>query len=236
MTAGRTPRTRGCLLVAAVLLVLATTVAAVLLPGLVRRGREMFAPIRKMQSAQQDFEAWSKQQAWREPTVPTVNAAQLDRFLALRKELRHLEEEAPRPDREPGDPQPRFEDVPKIVGGVSGYFSARFDAFKRAGMTNAEYRYLERLVYTRWLSALRVAGQDPAVLDRVVQEILSTAREEPNAATAARLHAAAERVRQRRPGPPSGVPEEVHALLLDQATEIEALSDSPAPRFGPEDE
>ena len=140
---------------AGVVLVLATTTAAVLLPGMVRRFREFSAPLQQMRSSQQDFEAWSKEHPWHEPVAPTVSKEQLDRFLALRKELQQLEEDTPRPRREPGDPRPRFEDVPRIVGGVSGYVSARLEAFKRAGMTNAEYRYLDRLVYRRWLSALR---------------------------------------------------------------------------------
>ncbi len=220
---------KGCVLGAAVVLVLATTTAAVLLPGLVRRFRDISAPIEKMRSAQQDFAAWSKEQAWHEPSVPTVSALELDRFLSLRKELQQLDEDAPRPRRGPGEPPPRFEDVPKIVGGVSGFVSARLDAFRRAQMTNAEYRYLDRLVYGRWLRALRSAGQDPAVMEQVAQEILNTARDEPDATAAARLRAAAQRVRQRRPSPPAGVPADVHALLSSRAAEIEALSDSPRP-------
>jgi hypothetical protein len=186
-----------------------------------------------MRSAQQDFEAWSKQQSWHEPAVPAVSAEELDRFLSLRKELQQLEEDAPRPRRGPGDPRPGFEDVPKIVGGVSGFVAARLEAFRRAQMTSAEYRYLDRLVYRRWLRALRGAGQDPALLEQVAQEILNTARDEPDATAAARLRAAAQRVRQRRPSPPAGVPEDVHALLLSRAAEIEALSDAGARSFDP---
>lgn len=227
-------RTRGCLLGAAVVLVLLTTTAAVLGPGLVRRFRDISAPILTMRSAQQDFEVWSKQQAWHEPPEPALSAAQLDRFLALRQDLRRLEEDAPRPRRGPGDPRPRFEDMPKIMGGVSGFVTSRFEAFKRAGMTNAEYRYLDRLVYGRWLAALRRSGQDPAVLERVSEEILSSARDEPDAATASRLRATAQRVRQRRPTPPPGVPEEVHGLLLSRASEIEAQDDASGRRFAPD--
>jgi hypothetical protein len=219
-------RARGCLIAAAVALALVTTVVGVVGPGLFRTAREVYAPVQKMRSAQQDFEAWSKQQEWHEPATPSVSEGQLDRFLALRKELQHLEEDAPRPRRERGEPRPRFQDMPKIVSGVSGFVSARLEAFKRVGMTNAEYRYLDHLVYGRWLEALRGAGQDPAVLEQVEQEILNAARDEADAATAKHLRAAAQKVKQRKPGPPAGVPENVHALLLSKVNEIEALSDS----------
>jgi hypothetical protein len=229
-------KARGCLIAAAVVLVLATATAGVFGPGLVRRAREIYAPISRMKSAQQDFEAWSKKQAWHEPAVPSLNESQLDRFLALRKDLQRLEEDAPRPHREPGDPQATFKDMPKIVGGVSDFVSSRFEAFVRSGMTNAEYRYLEHLVYRRWLAALRSGGQDPAVLEQMSHEILDAARDEPNAATAARLRGVAQKVQQRRPPAPAGVPEDVHAMLLGRANEIEALSDTPAHRFAPDHE
>lgn len=198
-----------------------------------RKAEAVYTPIAQMKSAQQGFEAWSKQQAWQEPSEPTLSLAQVDRFLALRTELQRLEEDAPRP-RHGGREQPSFEDVPKIVTGVSGFVSARLLAFQRAGMTTAEYRYLDRLIYGRWLRGLRAAGQDPAVLERAAQEILNTARDESDAGTAARLRRAAERLRQRRPSPPAGLPEEVHALLSSRATEIEALSDTSPSRIVPD--
>jgi hypothetical protein len=221
-------RARGCLIAAAVALALATTAAGVLGPGLFRKAREVYAPIQKMRSAQEDFAAWSKQQGWHEPAEPTLDAAHLDRFLALRKELQHLEEDAPR-RRVPRDRRPTFRDMPVIVGGVSTFVSARLEAFKRSGMTNEEYRYLEHLVYRTWLAALREAGQDPAAKERAAEEILSAARDEPDSATAAHLRAAAQRVRERRPGPPAGVPPDVHSLLLGRANDIEALSDPSPP-------
>ena len=219
-------RARGCLIAAAVALALVTTVVGVVGPGLFRTAREIYAPVQKMRSAQQEFEAWSKQQDWHEPATPGLSEGQLDRFLALRKELQHLDEDAPRPRRERGQPRPRFEDMPKIVSGVSGFVSARLEAFKRAGMTDAEYRYLDHLIYGRWLEALRGGGGDPAVLEQVEREILNAARDEPDAATAKGLRAVAQKIKQRKPGPPAGVPEDVHALLLRRVNEIEALSDS----------
>jgi hypothetical protein len=226
-------KARGCLIGAAVVLVLATTVAGVLGPGLLRRARAVYAPISKMRTAQQDFEAWSKTQNWQEPAEPALSAAQLDRFLALRKELQELEADAPRPRQAPGNRRPSLDEMPAIVGGVSGFVSARLEAFKRAGMTNGEYRYLDRLVYGRWLHALRVAGQDPAMLEQVEREIRSLAGQERDTATAARLRDAARKVRMRKPGPPAGVSDAVHAILLTRAAQVEALEDSPPRRFAP---
>ena len=233
--AAKGSRARGCLIGLAVALVLATTVAGVIGPGLVRRASEIYAPLRRMRDDRQAFESWSKEQGWHEPAQPTLDGAQLDRFLGLRKELLQLEEKAPR-RREPGDRRPRLRDVPTIVGGVSDFVSARLEAFKRSGMTNEEYRYLDGLIYRRWLAALRADGRDPAAQERVADEILTVAREETDAATAARLRTAAERVRRRRPGPPAGVPAEVHELLLSRAGDIEALYEVPSRRGVRDDE
>ena len=227
-------RATSCLLAAVVVLALATTVAGILGPGLVRQAREVYAPISKIKESQQSFEEWSKKQAWQEPAEPTLTRDQLDRFLALRKDLQQLEETAPRPRREPGDPQPAFKDVPKVMGGVSAFVSARFEAFRRSGMTTAEYHYLERLVYRRWLGALKKAGLDPAVSERVAREILEAGRTERDPPTAARLEVLAEKVRGRRPGPPEGVPVPIHELLLARAKDVEALAESSSP-FGGSD-
>lgn len=229
-------RATSCLLAVVVVLALATTVAGILGPGLLRQAREVYAPISKLKESQQTFEQWSKKQAWQEPAEPTLTGEQLDRFLGLRKELQQMEEMVPRPHREPGDPQPGFKDVPKIMGGVSAFVSARFEAFRRSGMTTAEYHYLEHLVYRRWLGALKRVGQDPAVSARVAREILEAARSERDPSTAARLRALAEKVRGRRPGPPEGVPVPIHELLLARAQDVEALTESTSPFKGSDPE
>ena len=87
-------KARGCLVALAVVLAVVGAVAAVFGPGALRRARSVYAPISRMKAEQREFEAWTRQQAWREPAVPTLGAEKLDAFLALRRDLRRLEEKA----------------------------------------------------------------------------------------------------------------------------------------------
>lgn len=66
-------------------------------------------------------------------------------------------------------------------------------------------------------------GADPAARLAAAREIEAAAEAEPSAAVKQRLRQVARSLRERRPAPPEGVPEPVHALLLERASEIQAL-------------
>jgi hypothetical protein len=216
-------RARGCLIGVVLFLVLTATFGGIFGPGLVRQAREIYAPISRMKSAEHELEAWTHSQGWHEPATPELTPAQLDRFLSLRQELQKQDADNPRPRRGRGRPRPALEDVPKIVSGVSDVVSQRARAFVRVGMTPAEYRYLENLIYSRWLPPLRLDGQDPAVLEEAARALLAAAESEQESAVAARLRAVAQGLRQRRPEAPTGIPGAVHELLWSRAAAIEAL-------------
>jgi hypothetical protein len=223
-------RGRGCLLAAAVVLAVTAAAAAVVGPGLLRRARDVYAPLSRMKGEQRDFEAWTHQRAWRDPPSPVLSADELERFLDLRRELRGLDQRATAMRRRgPEGEPPRLEDVPTIVEGVGGLVTERLAAFRHHDITPAQYDYVERLVYGSWLRSLQEAGEDPAARDRAAREVEEAARREGVPAVQARLRQVAADLRARVPAAPAGVPEDVHRLLLAHAAAIAA---QPATRIG----
>src|SRR5205814_2227005 len=89
----RSMRGRGCVVTAAVVLAVLAAVAAVVGPGLLQRARRVYAPISRMKDEQREFETWARQQRWQEPATPQVSPEKLASFLALRRELRGLDEQ-----------------------------------------------------------------------------------------------------------------------------------------------
>ena len=210
----------------AVVLALVGALAALFGPGLVRVARGISTPILHTRAEQREFEAWVGQQSWHEPTTPELSEARLAEFLALRKDLRGLEERAASLRPQGPDPGPRrrgrLEDVPGIVGRVNDVITDRFAAFRKHGITPPEYTYIERLVYGTWLPALAASGDDPASRDRAAREVEDAAEKEGAGAVRARLRQVASSLRSKVPDTPEGVPPEVHRLLLAHAGEIEA--------------
>jgi hypothetical protein len=198
--------------------------AALVGPTLVRRARAVYAPIGRMKSEQTEFESWARAKQWHEPATPTLSAEQLDAFLALRAELRRLDESGDtvrRRARSADGGRPGLADVPRIMEGVGGLVTDRLAAFRRSGLTPDEYDYVERLVYGTWLAGLVSAGADPAARERAAAEIdRAAAGEAP--AVRARLKALAGELRARVPPAPPGVPDEVHRLLVTRVAAIAA--------------
>ncbi|HEY8147923.1 MAG TPA: hypothetical protein VIK51_03265 [Vicinamibacteria bacterium] len=217
-------KARGCLIAIGVVLALVGAVAAVFGPGALRRARSMYAPISRMKVEQREFEAWARQRAWSEPKAPELSPQKLDAFLALRRDLHALEDKGTELRRRaPADGQrTRIEDVPAIVEGVGGVLRERFAAFRRHDIVPAEYDYLEHLVYRTWRDGLATGGDDPAARERAAREIDQAAERETAGAVRTRLQQVAAALRSRVPAAPTGIPEEVHRLLLGRATEIEA--------------
>jgi hypothetical protein len=216
-------KARGCLVAVAVVLAVMGAVAAVFGPGALRRARSVYAPISRMKAEQRDFEAWTRQQAWREPAVPTLGAEKLDAFLALRRDLQALEGKGVELRRRgPADGErARIRDVPALVEGVGSLVGERFAAFRKHDIVPSEYDYLEHLVYVTWLGGISAGGDDPAARERAAHEIDQAAARE-GGAVRARLQQVAAALRGRLPGSPAGIPEDVHQLLLGRVTEIES--------------
>ncbi len=231
-------RYRGCLIAIAVVLALLAVGAVLVGPTVLREGRRAMAPIRKISSSQSQFEQWVRQHPWKDPDPPALDEPQLVRFLALRKTVRHVDEEIQRRSEQQSakGQQPTLRDVPDLLEGMGGLISERTGAFERSGMTPSEYAYVERLVYGKWLGALRERGLDPAAQTRAASEIEAAAAGERDRAVAAGLRRVAAELRARQPQAPDGVPAEVSVLLSAHATEIEALAGGrlplPHPRHG----
>ena len=223
-------KAKGCLVALAVGLGLLFVVMALVGPRMLREGEKLYRPIAKIQGAQKDFEAWEEEHAFKEPETAAVSDEQLDRFVKLRKQLAAINEANPLPDgNRPRNQRPNLSEIEGLIEGVGGNMTGRMSAYQEIGMSSGEYRYLDRLIYRRWLRPLKAKGVDPASLARATSEILDAARSEKNAAVARRLRAIADELGKTRAPAPEGIPAEVHLRLLARAIQIDALIDVGAP-------
>jgi hypothetical protein len=218
---------KGCLIAAAVSLGILGLFLAFAGPMLLREGGRIYRPIAKMQGAQKDFETWSREHAFKAPADVSLSAEQLDRFLGLRRRIDAIDEKNPLPiEGLKRNERPSLSQIEGLLEGMGGSVSGQMDAFREAGMTPDEYRYIERVVYRRWLRPLREKGLDPAAVARAAGELTRLAAAEKDASVSSRLHRLAQSLTEQRIPPPEGIPPEAHALLLARATEIDALLDA----------
>src|SRR5512139_1301322 len=145
----------GCAGVAA----LASIGVALVAPTVMREARRVAAPIGRMQRSQERLDAMARKAAWKRPGKDALSPEQLDRFFAVRKRVDAARRTADLDlDQLPRGQVRSLEElrqVPRVLEGVSGLVSAETDAFVEAGMTPAEYHWIERLVYERWRGPLR---------------------------------------------------------------------------------
>jgi hypothetical protein len=166
--------------------------------------------------------------AWKRHGKDALTPEQLDRFFAVRKRVDAVR----RTTNLDLDQLPRkhvrtleeLKQVPGVIQGVSDLVGAEMDAFVEAGMTPAEYHWIERLVYERWRGPLRAAGTYPVAARAAAGEIDAAAARETDPRVRARLQAVAEDLRRRSPGPPEGFDPQVHALLLSRIDDVERWS------------
>src|SRR6185503_4916443 len=165
-----------------------------------RLARGFVAPISKMKTEQQEFERWVEQRAWQEPPSPQLEAAQLDRFLALRKELLELEERSQGIGRDmPRDRRPSLDEISGLMDGVQGLVTGQLQAHRRHEITPKEYEYLRRLVYREWLTPLKSSGLDPAARRAAARELDAAAEAERDANLQKRLRQIARSLEEHRP-------------------------------------
>jgi hypothetical protein len=193
-------------------------------PRLARTARDLYVPVSKMKSEQEDFEKWVREKAWKEPPTPELSAAKLDAFLRLRKVLLDLEARTEGFAKDfPEGRKPSLDELSGIMQGVSGLVAGQLEAHRKHDVTPGEYQYLKSLVYRKWLPAMTADGVDPAARDAAARELEAAAATEASPAVKQRLGQLARSLRGRRPPAPEGIPQPVHERLLDRAGEIQAL-------------
>lgn len=222
-------KARGCLIALGVCLGLFVLGLALVGPTLVREGGRIYEPIAKMKGEQEQFEAWSREKAFKAPGAPSLSAEQLERFLDLRRRLAAVDEENPLPvenlrENEP----PKLSEIQGLLEGVGGAVTGRMAAYREVDMTPGEYQYIENLIYRLWLRPLRAKGLDPAAVSRVAKELNDLAAAEKDSSVSSRLRQLARTISARRVPSPDGFNAEIHALLMQRATEIDALIDAGA--------
>jgi len=224
----------GCASVAA----LASIGVALVAPTALREARRVTAPIGRLQRSQERLDAMAKKAGWKRPAKDALSPEQLDRFFTIRKRIDAVRRSA----RLDFDQLPRgqvhgleeLRQVPRVLEGVSDLVGAETDAFLEAGMTPAEYHWIERLVYGRWRGPLRRAGTYPLARRAAAAEIDAAAEREPDGRVRSRLRALADDLRARAPAPPEGFDAGIHALLLTRIDDVErwSLDDLPSPLEG----
>lgn len=218
-------RGKGCLIALAVVAALGAVALALLGPALARYGGRFVGSVSEMRKAETDMDEMAREHPWQEPAELSLGPEQLERFLAVRAELKKVYEESGFDLRDlPRGRKPDIGQVAGILEGIGGIVSRQTQVFVDAELNPREYRYVERIVYRRWRPALRYAGTYPIALASAADEIERAAEAEPSAAVARRLRAVATELRSRRPEPPEGFPAEIHALLLDRVADIERYS------------
>jgi hypothetical protein len=221
----------GCGAVVALASVGVVLVAPTLLPEAAR----VAGPIRRMKRSQAALDEMAEKAAWKRPPKDTLSAEQLDRFFAVRRRV----DAARRTTDLTLDALPRknvrtleeLKQIPGVIQGVSDLVGAEMDAFVEAGMSPAEYHWIERLVYARWRGPLRAAGTYPLAARAAAAQIEAAAKSEADTRVRARLDAIAADLRERAPAPPEGLDPEIHALLLSRIEDVErwSLDDLAAP-------
>jgi len=214
----------GCASVAA----LASIGVALVAPTALREARRVAAPLGRMQRSQERLDAMAKKAGWKRPAKDALSPEQLDRFFAIRSRV----DTARRTADLDLDQLPRghvrslqeLREVPRVLEGVSGLVGAEMDAFVEAGMTPAEYHWIERLVYARWRGPLRRAGTYPLARRAAAVEVDAAAEREADGRVRSRLRAVADDLRAGAPAPPEGFDAGIHALLLSRIDDVERWS------------
>jgi len=221
----------GCAGVAA----LASIGVALVAPTLVREGRRVAGPIHRINRSQAALDSMVEQAAWKRPEEDALSAEQLDHFFAVRRRVdaarRHSSLQLDQLPRKRVRTLEELKQIPGVIRGVSDIVGAEMDAFVEAGMTPAEYDWIERLAYERWRGPLRRAGTYPLARRAAAAEVDAAAARERDVRVRSRLNAVAEDLRRRSPGPPEGFDPQIHALLLSRIDEVErwSLDDLAAP-------
>jgi hypothetical protein len=207
-------------------------------PTAIREARRLAAPIGRMKTSQQRVDEMSRKAAWKRPDRDALTAEQLDRFFAVRRRIdaarRTADLDLGRLPRGHVRTLEELKEVPGVLQGVSEIVGAEMDAFVEAGMSPAEYHWIERLVYVRWRGPLRRAGTYPLARRAAAAEIDAAAGHEADARVRTRLRAVADDLRARAPAPPEGFDAGLHALLLSRIDDVErwSLDDLPSPLEG----
>jgi len=201
---------------------------ALVAPTLLREARRVAAPIGRMKTRQKALEDMDARSGWKPPPAEALSADQLDRFFAVRARIDEVRRKAePQLDRLPRGHARTIQElrqIPDVIEGVSEVVGAEMDAFLEAKMTPREYRWVERLVYQRWRSALRRAGTYPLAVRQAAAELEAAASGEKDDRVRARLLSLAGEMKKRAPAPPEGVDAPTHALLLARLDEVERWS------------
>jgi len=139
-----------------VLIVLAVIVglAAVFGPRLYREGRAFVGPIMELSRAESAVSALNEELAFEPPTSKLVPEDRLTVFLEVREEIKPLYERWSQIEaqiEESGDPD-SLDNAKEVLGVLGDGFTSQLEVLRRHRMSPAEYTWLDKLIYGKWLA------------------------------------------------------------------------------------
>lgn len=121
-------------------------------PGLYRHGRELVGPIMDLAASEKAFDELDAEMSWQAPEEGRIDAARLDRFLAVRAELLPTYRRWEELERElTGNGEESLDTAKVVLAELREVFAVQEAALRAHDMSPAEFRWLEEKVYEEWL-------------------------------------------------------------------------------------
>jgi len=151
---------RGCLIVAAIVFALAVGVGVLVGPTLYREGRAFVEPVVEMAKSEDAFEALDEEFSFTPVDGDAVvGEERLLEFLAIRRELEPLytswRDAVERIEEELGE---SWMGAKEAVTSTRDVISGQISVLRTNRMSPVEFRWLERIIYRRWLPAVGEQG------------------------------------------------------------------------------
>lgn len=206
-------------------------------PGLYRKGRDVVAPIVKMTRIEDRMQELDERLAFEPPADGEVREDRLEEFLAVRLEvlpaLQEWTEAVQRVDRRGEE---SWQDAAEILGRTQELLELQLATLTDHRMPPSEFKWLDELVYRKWLPALQEAGAASSAVRSAVLEStrgdLDFVRQLQSRGKGSgalrelesRLEQRVETLQSSRPPDVEGIPEGTRDLLWRYRDEIEAAS------------
>jgi hypothetical protein len=141
-------------------------------PRLYREGRAVVAPIMEMAQLEKKMQQLNESFPFEAPADGLISEDRLESFLGIRRELRPLYQQWSETERSLRGKDESWEDAKEVLGVLGSVFSSQIELLRRHEMSQAEFRWLEELVYDTWLPHVRGrrAGE-PLEAERALREV-----------------------------------------------------------------
>jgi hypothetical protein len=152
---------RGCLIAAGILVALLVAIGVFVGPTVYREGKAVVEPVVEMARTEDALEDLEREFPFAVPDGDAgVTEERLQQFLSIRHELEPVyaewRETIERVEQVHGDDS--WVGAKEALTSTRDVISGQISALRSAGMSPAEFRWLEKIVYRRWLAAVGDEG------------------------------------------------------------------------------